>query len=82
MTAKRQRRAIARQLPPEGTTLTATYKGEAYTATIVEAKDRPAERAVKHGDRLFASLSAAAKAVTGHSTNGWVFWHPTETGEQ
>ena len=46
MTAKRQRRAIGRQLPPEGTTLTATYKGEAYTATIVEAKDRPAGRAV------------------------------------
>jgi len=46
MTAKRQRKPIARQLPPAGTILTATYKGEAYTATIVEAKDRPAGRAV------------------------------------
>jgi hypothetical protein len=82
MTAKRQRRAIARQLPPEGTTLTATYKGEAYTATIVEAKDRPAGRAVKYGDQLFPSLSAAASAVTGHATNGWAFWRPADKGEE
>jgi hypothetical protein len=34
------------------------------------------------GDQLFASLSAAAKAVTGHSTNGWLFWRPAEAGEQ
>ena len=46
MTAKRQRKPIARQLPPAGTILTATYKGEAHTATIVEAKDRPAGRPV------------------------------------
>lgn len=28
------------------------------------------------------SLSAAAKAVTGHSTNGWLFWRPAQDGEQ
>ena len=82
MTSKRQRKKIARQLPPVGTTLTATHKGEPHTATVVEAKDRPAGRAVEYGGQLFASLSAAAKAVTGHSTNGWLFWHPAETGEQ
>jgi hypothetical protein len=82
MTSKRQRKKIARQLPPVGTTLTARHRGQPHTAVIVEAKDRPAGRAVKYGDQLFASLSAAAKAVTGHSTNGWVFWHPAETGEQ
>jgi hypothetical protein len=82
MTTKRQRKKIARQLPPVGITLTATYRSQTHTAVIVEAKDRPAGRAVKYGDQLFASLSAAAKAVTGHSTNGWVFWHPAETGEQ
>jgi len=32
MTARRQRKPIARQLSPEGTTLTATYRGEAHTA--------------------------------------------------
>ena len=82
MTTKSQRKKIARQLPPVGTTLTARHKGQPHTAVIVEAKDRPSGRAVKYGDQLFASLSAAAKAVTGHSTNGWVFWHHAETGEQ
>jgi hypothetical protein len=82
MTSKRQRKKIAHQLPPVGTTLTARHKGEPHTAVIVDAKDRPAGRAVKYGDQLFGSLSAAAKRVTGHSTNGWVFWEPAETGEQ
>ncbi len=82
MTSKRQRKKTARQLPPVGTILTARHKGEPHTAVIVEAKDRPAGRAVEYGAQLFASLSAAAKAVTGHSTNGWVFWQPAETGAQ
>jgi hypothetical protein len=82
MTSKRQRKKMARQLPPVGTTLAATYKGEPHTATVVEAKDRPSGRAVKYRDQLFASLSAAAKAVTGHSANGWLFWHPAEGSEQ
>ena len=59
MTTKRQPKKIARQLSPVGTTLTARYKGQAHTAVIVEAKDRPGERVVKYGDQLFASLSAA-----------------------
>jgi hypothetical protein len=82
MTSKRQHKKIARQLPPVGTTLTATYKGQAHTAEIVEGKDRPAGRAVKYGDQLFASLSAAAKAVTGHSANGWVFWRAAEKSQE
>ncbi|KPJ51538.1 MAG: hypothetical protein AMJ38_00225 [Dehalococcoidia bacterium DG_22] len=82
MISKRQRKKIARQMPPVGTTLTAGHKGQPHTAVIVEAKDRPAGRAVKYGDEVFASLSGAAKAVTGHSTNGWVFWHPAEDSEQ
>jgi len=82
MTTKRQRKKIARQLPPVGIALTATHKGEPHTAVIVEAKDRPSGRAVRYGDQLFASLSAAAKAVTGHSANGWLFWRADETSEQ
>ena len=82
MTAKRERKSIARELPPVGTTLTATYKGQGHTAVIVEAKDRPAGRAVRYGDQLFASLSAAAKAVTGHSANGWAFWRAAEKSQE
>jgi hypothetical protein len=82
MRTKRERKRIPRELPPVGTTLTATYRGQSHTAEIVEAKDRPAGRAVKYGDQLFASLSAAAKAVTGHSANGWVFWRAAEKGQE
>jgi hypothetical protein len=55
MTTKRQRKKTVRQLPPVGTALTGRYKGQTQTAVIVEAKDRPGGRAVKHGDQLFAS---------------------------
>lgn len=82
MSTKRERKRIPRELPPVGTTLTATYRGQAHTAVIVEAKDRPAGRAVKYGDQLFASLSAAAKVVTGHSANGWVFWRAAEKSRE
>jgi len=82
MTTKRQRKKVARQTPPVGTTLAATHKGQPYTAIVVEAEDRPSGRAVKYGDQLFASLSGAAKAVTGHPTNGWLFWRAAEDGEQ
>jgi len=82
MTAKRERKSIARELPAVGTTLTAKYKGQAYTAEIVEAKDLPSGRGVKYDDQVFTSLSAAGKAVTGHPTNGWAFWRPTETTEE
>ena len=83
MTAKRERKSIARELPPVGTTLTATYKGQAYTAEIVEAKELTSGRGVKYGDQVFTSLSAASKAVTGHPTNGWAFWRPAgESQEQ
>ena len=78
MTSKRQHKKIARQLPPVGTTLTARHKGQSHTAVIVEAKDRPAGRAVKYGDQVFASVSAAGKAVTAHPTNGWAFWRAAE----
>ena len=79
MTRKGERKRVARELPPVGTTMTATYKGQAHTAEIVEAKDLPSGRGVKYGDQVFTSLSAAGRAVTGHGVNGWVFWHPAET---
>ena len=37
MTRKGERKRVARELPPVGTTMTATYKGEAHTAEIVDA---------------------------------------------
>jgi hypothetical protein len=80
MRTKRERKRIPRELPPVGTTMVGTYKGQVYTAEIVDA-EVPAGRAVKYGDQVFTSLSAAGRAVTGHGVNGWVFWHPAETSE-
>ena len=81
MRTKRERKSIPRELPPVGTTMTATYKGQAHTAEMVEA-EVPARRAVKYGGQVFTSLSAAAKAVTGHSANGWVFWRAAEKSQE
>lgn len=44
MTTKRHRKRIARELPPVGTNLQGKFKGETYTATIVEAEGLPAGR--------------------------------------
>jgi len=82
MTTKGQRKKVSRQLPPVGTTLAGRSKGQTHTAVIVEAKDRPGGRAVKYSNQLFPSLSAAAKAVTGHATNGWLFWCPVEDSKK
>ncbi len=79
MTSTKPRKGTrARELPAVGTTLSARYKGKSYTGTIVEAKDARAGRALRSGKQLFESLSAAGKAITGHSVNGWRFWHPLE----
>lgn len=82
MTTKRQRKKIARELPPVGTALTGRFKGETRTATIVEAKDFPAGRAVEYEGSRYTSLSAAARAITGHPINGWLFWQPAEQDQR
>jgi hypothetical protein len=77
MTTKRHRKKTARELPPVGTTLQGRFKGETRTA-IVEAQDLPAGKAVDYEGGRYTSLSAAAKAITGHAINGWRFWQPAE----
>jgi len=75
MTTERHRQKIARDLPALGTTLTGRFKGQTYSATIVAAEDSPTGKAVEHNGKRYTSPSAAAKAVTGHSINGWLFWN-------
>jgi hypothetical protein len=62
------------ELPPVGTRLRATYKGQELTAEIVSDPARPHKRAVRLGEVIYRTLSGAAVAATGHSTNGWKFW--------
>ena len=61
-----------RNLSP-GTRLTATHKGQTYTAEVV-GEDRALRFRLEDG-RQFTSLSSAGKAVMGGvSCNGWRFW--------
>jgi hypothetical protein len=72
--SKRPRARIERHLPPIGTSLTAKFNGKHYDAVIVEVQDYPEGKAVKSGKVLYRSMTAAAKAMTNQSTNGWRFW--------
>ena len=82
MTTKRHRKKIARELPPAGTTLQGRFKGETYSASVVEAEELPSGRGVSFGEDVYGSLSAAAKAITRQSVNGWRFWQPTTEDPQ
>ena len=72
---KRQRQRIERLLPPVGTVLRASRSGIKYKATIVSAPEMKGGKAVKLDNKVYTSLSGAARAVTGHMINGWKFWH-------
>ena len=49
--------------------LKAKHKGKIYGARLLSCGKR-----VQYGDKLYSSPSAAAKAITGSSVNGWSFW--------
>lgn len=55
-------------LIPSAITLRADYKGKRF-----EAKARKSG-IVMYDGRQYPSLSAAASAITGRPTNGWLFW--------
>lgn len=74
MAEKRKRRKIKRELPPAGTHLKGKFLGIEYKARIVKDKDSPVGRAVKYEGKLYPSMTAAAKAITKQSVNGWRFW--------
>ena len=70
----RRRKRIRREVPPKGTKLVGRSRGRVYEAIIVESSTKPKRCVVRVQGREFLSLSGAARAVTGTSTNGWVFW--------
>jgi hypothetical protein len=43
-------------------------------AEVVSVDCTTGRVAVKVGDTTYRSLSTAATAITGHATNGWIFW--------
>ena len=71
---KKQRTRIERHLPPAGTILEGQFNKKQYKAKIVESPNLPEGKAVNFENVLYRSMTAAAKAATKQSTNGWRFW--------
>src|SRR5437867_5862086 len=55
-----------------GTKLYARYKGQTYTAEVIDKEGKPGYRLAD--GREFKSPSAAGTAITGLACNGWAFW--------
>lgn len=71
--AKTKRRAPSPKGARPGTIFEREYKGKTYTLTAIERDGRPMFQL--KGGKVFNSLTAAAKAVTGYpSISGLVFW--------
>jgi len=68
----------ARELPPVGTELVGRYRGQEVSARIVADEEGSGAPAVECQGARYRSLSAAAKAITGNSVNGWRFWQIVE----
>jgi hypothetical protein len=78
--SKRHRTTVPREELVVGTALTATIKGQTFSASVVLGPDGRPE--VEFDGARYPSLSAAGKAAAGYPVNGWRFWRVAETGEQ
>jgi hypothetical protein len=58
------------RLPPPGTILTRPYKGQLLQVQVLTD-------GFAYAGRIYASLSAVAKAITGSHTNGFLFFRNT-----
>ncbi len=61
---------VDHRLPPPGTILTRPYKGQLVQVQVLT-------NGFAYGGRVYASLSAVAKAITGSHTNGYWFFRNT-----
>jgi hypothetical protein len=61
---------VDQRLPPPGTILTRPYKGQLVQVQVLT-------EGFAYGGRVYASLSAVAKAITGSHTNGYLFFRNT-----
>ena len=65
--------ALDQRLPPPGTILTRAYKGQTIQVLVLQ-------RGFEYEGRVYRSLSAVAKAVTGSHCNGYLFFNLTNKG--
>src|ERR1700690_2685855 len=63
------------RLPPPGSLMTRLYKGRQLQVTVLEG-------GFSFEGKVFASLSALAKAITGSHCNGFQFFGLLKAGEQ
>jgi hypothetical protein len=61
---------VDHRLPPPGTILTRPYKGQRVQVQVLT-------EGFAYGGRVYASLSAVAKAITGSHCNGFLFFRNT-----
>jgi hypothetical protein len=61
---------VDHRLPPPGTLLTRPYKGQLVQVQVLT-------EGFAYGGRVYASLSAVAKAITGSQCNGYLFFRNT-----
>jgi len=72
--SKRHRTTVAHEELVVGTALTASLKGQTFSASVVLGPQGRPE--VEFDGARYPSLSAAGKAAVGYPVNGWRFWRP------
>ncbi len=77
---KRRRTAVPHEELVAGTVLTASLKGQTFSASVVLGDEGKPE--VELDGARYPSLSAAGKAAAGYPVNGWRFWRPVEQPEE
>ena len=70
-----RRGSANRRLPPPGTILTRSYKGQTLQVQVLE-------QGFAFNGRVYRSLSAVAKAITGAHYNGYLFFRLTQGGSR
>ncbi len=78
--AKRRRAAVPHEELVPGTVLSATLKGQTFSASVVLGDEGTPE--VELDGARYPSLSAAGKAAAGYPVNGWRFWRPVEQPQE
>jgi hypothetical protein len=78
--SKRRRSSVSHEELVTGTALTATLKGQTFSASVVLGPQGKPE--VEFDGARYPSLSAAGKAAAGYPVNGWRFWRTAQTGDQ
>ena len=80
MAPKRRRTPVAHEELVPGTVLTASLKGENFSASVVLGDEGKPE--VEFDGARYPSVSAAGKAAAGYPVNGWRFWRPVEQPQE